>query len=158
MNTYQKHKLQNSHKRRTATKDDDDWQFTETSSNTDEHTQSLGPRASPEDKDAWQYTSGEVTKYMYGRKRIVSLCRPVYQFQECRTVPNCWLHLFRFTPLLPWCGGSLSIDSMVISQHVVTAFPSDPWSSPVWWQPFHRLQILSGPLDTILAFPGLTLK
>ena len=113
------------------------------------HTQSLGPRSSPENKHTWWDTSGELTKYMYGRKWIASHCRPVYRFQECWTIPNCWLHLFRFTPHF--------------FHGVLAAFPSAPWSSPnVWRQPFRRLKILSGPTGStrpvILSSPELTPK
>ena len=77
------------------------------------HAQSLGPRCSPEDKHTWRDTSGELTKYIYGRKWIASHSRLVYRFQERRTVPNCWLHLSRFTPHF--------------FHGVVAAYPSAPW-------------------------------
>ena len=53
-----------------------------------------------------------------------------------------------YSTLLPQCGGSLSVGSLVISQHVVTAFPSA--SDPLWTHGFSKTGHLVFPWFNIL--------
>ena len=101
-----------------------DGQFTETSSNTDGHTQSLGPQSSPEDKHTWRGTSGELTKYTMAVSEshpTADQCidsKNVEQSQTVDFISSSLLHTsstVRWQPIrqlhghLPTCGDSLSV-------------------------------------------------
>ena len=61
---------------------------------TDEDAQLLGPLSSPDNKDARQGMSGELTEYIHGRTWIESHYRLVYRFSKTWTVPK----LLTFSP------------------------------------------------------------